>query len=44
VDWSLDFETRLGNDKVVEWNDVQEALESVVLSEKANEVKWALQL
>jgi hypothetical protein len=43
VDWNLDLRRRLGNEEVVEWNDLQEALELAVFSGGEDEVIWALE-
>ena len=41
MDWNLDLRRRLGNEEVVEWNDLQEALELAFFPGREDEVIWA---
>ena len=41
MDWNLDLRRRLGNEEVVEWNDLQEALELAFFPGGEDEVIWA---
>jgi len=41
--WELDLRRRLGNEEVAEWNDLQETLELVQLSESEDTAVWALE-
>lgn len=43
VEWDLDLRRRLGNEEVAEWDDLQEALSLVNLSEADDVVIWALE-